>query len=149
VVPRTDKAPTAPKPETKPDPTPTPRLTVWTRLHWIGVSTLLALCFLQIDQAYRATALMLSDSGYFTALLAMIMALPLTGGALMHARRPSRGMEITCFVAATVLALVAVFHAVGIWRAGLPWLQGVQLIVFWILAVALGIRRVVPAYTAA
>ena len=149
VVPRADTAPTAPKPETKPDPTPTPRLTVWTRLHWIGVSTLLALCFLQIDQAYRATALMLSDGGYFTALLAMVMALPLTGGALMHARRPSRGMEITCFVAATVLALVAVFHAVGIWRAGLPWLQGVQLIVSWILAVALGIRRVVPASSAA
>ena len=149
VVPRTDTAPTAPKPETKPDPTPTLRLTVWTRLHWIGVSTLLALCFLQIDQAYRATALMLSDSGYFTALLAMVMALPLTGGALMHARRPSRGMEITCFVAATVLALVAVFHAVGVWRAGLPWLQGVQLIVSWILAVALGIRRVVPASSAA
>jgi low temperature requirement protein LtrA len=124
-------------------------LTVWTRLHWIGVSTLLALCFLQIDQAYRTTGLRLSDAGYVTALLAMVMALPLTAGALMHARRPTRGMEITCFVAATVLVLVAVFHALGVWRAGLPWLQGVQLIVPWILAIALGIRRVAPASPAA
>jgi low temperature requirement protein LtrA len=110
---------------------------------------LLALCFLQIDQAYRTTGLRLSDAGYVTALLAMVMALPLTAGALMHARRPTRGMEITCFVAATVLVLVAVFHALGVWRAGLPWLQGLQLIVPWILAIALGIRRVAPASPAA
>jgi len=128
-----------------PPPAPGPRVTLWKRLQWVGVSALLALCFLLIDQAYRSTALRLSDAGYVTALLAMAMAMPLTGGALLQARRPTRAREIICLVAAITLALIAAFHAWGVWRAGLPWLQLVQLIMPWTLAIALGIRRTAPS----
>ncbi len=154
-APRIDTAPTAPEPDVRTEPPPrpqpqpptqpAPRVSVWTRLRWVGVSALLALCFLQIDQAYQSTALRLSNAGYVTALLAMAMALPLTGGALLQARRPTRASEIICLVAAITLTLIAAFHVVGVWRAGLPWLQLVQLIMPWTLAIALGIRRTAPS----
>lgn len=131
----------APSPEPGPSPPSPARVSLWARVHWIGVTLLLALCFALIDQAYLATRLRLSDAGYMAALLAIACAAPLVVAALWQARRPARGAEWVCLVTALVLAVAALFHAVSLLQAGLGWLAAVQLAAPWLLAVAMAARR--------
>ncbi len=113
----------------------------WARWYWIGVTLLLALCFVLIDRGYRATGLILSNTGYFTALLAILAALPLVRCAMLQVSRPTRTTDLVCIASALFLTGVAFLHGASVMQAGLRLQAAWQIVFVWLLTLVLVARR--------